>query len=167
MGLGVLLAVAIRALFASFGLDLSGTAFMFAPGTVLAAYAMGIVVTLVAAYLPARRSARIAPVAAMRDDIAMPEWSMRRRFVVGMLSAWPRRRLMVVGLTLDVPKKGYWVGGGIFAALLGVAVASPVIASRSCCSRPQATAPCSAASGGWRDRTRCATPGVRRRPPRR
>ena len=128
VGLGVLLAVAIRYVFGRFGLDLSGTAFVFAPRTFLAAYAIGIVVTLVAAYLPARRSARIAPVAALRDDVAMPESSMRLRFAVGMLMCLAAAGLMVVGLTLDVPKKGYWVGGGILAALLGVAVASPVIA---------------------------------------
>src|SRR4029077_9029204 len=128
VGLGVLLAVAIRYLFGRFGLDPSGTAVVFAPRTFLAAYAIGIVVTLVAAYLPARRSARIAPVAALRDDVAMPESSMRLRFAVGMLMCVAAAGLMVAGLTLDVPKKGYWVGGGILAALLGVAVASPVIA---------------------------------------
>ena len=128
VGLGVLLAVAIRYVFGRFGLDLSGTAFVFAPRTFLAAYAIGIVVTLVAAYLPARRSARIAPVAALRDDVAMPESSMRLRFAVGMLMCLAAAAMMVVGLTLDVPKKGYWVGGGILAALLGVAVASPVLA---------------------------------------
>ena len=91
LGLGVLLAVAIRSLFGRFGLDLSGTAFVVAPRTFLAAYAIGIVVTLVAAYLPARRSARIAPVAALRDDVAMPESSMRLR---------------VAGRHADVPGRG-------------------------------------------------------------
>ena len=72
LGLGVLLALALRALFAQFGLDLSGQPLVFAPKTVLAAYAVGIVVTMAAAWLPSRRSARIAPVQAMRDDIALP-----------------------------------------------------------------------------------------------
>ncbi len=127
VGLGVLLAIGIRFVFGRFGLDLSGTSFVFAPRTFLAAYGIGLVVTMVAAYLPARRSARIAPVAALRDDVAMPESSMRLRFAVGMLMCLGATALMVVGLTLDVPKKGYWVGGGILAALLGVAVASPVL----------------------------------------
>jgi putative ABC transport system permease protein len=127
VGLGVLLAIAIRFVFGQFGLDLSGTSFVFAPRTFLAAYGIGLVVTMVAAYLPARRSSRIAPVAALRDDVAMPESSMRVRFGVGMLMCLGAAALMVTGLTLDVPKKGYWVGGGILAALLGVAVASPVL----------------------------------------
>ena len=72
---------------------------------------------------------------------------------------------MVAGLTLDVPKKGYWVGGGILAALLGVAVASPVIAKPFLLLAAAGYRAASAASAGWRDRTRCATPVVRRPPP--
>ena len=63
----------IRALFANFGLDLAGQPLIFAPRTVLAAYAIGVVVTMAAAWLPARRTARIAPVQALRDDVALPE----------------------------------------------------------------------------------------------
>ena len=45
---------------------------------------------MIAAYLPARRAGRIAPVAAMRDDVALPESSLRRRLL-------GRRGLVVVG----------------------------------------------------------------------
>ena len=41
LGLGVLLALGIRTLFGSFGLDLSGQSLVFAPRTVVAAYAVG------------------------------------------------------------------------------------------------------------------------------
>ena len=56
LGLGVLLAMLLRVLFGQFGLDLSGQPLMFSPRTVVAAYAVGIVVTMVAAFLPARRT---------------------------------------------------------------------------------------------------------------
>ena len=79
LGLGVLLAMGIRALFANFGLDLSGQPLIFAPRTFIASYAVGILVTMAAAWLPARRTGRIAPVQAMRDDVALPESSLRRR----------------------------------------------------------------------------------------
>ena len=127
LGLGVLLAMGIRALFATFGLDLSGQPLIFAPRTVLAAYTVGIVVTVVAAYLPARRSSRIAPVAALRDDIAMPESSMGRRLLVGTVLAGAGVGAMITGLWADVPRPGWWVGGGILCTLLGVAAASPVL----------------------------------------
>ena len=41
LGLGVLLAIGIRALFATFGLDLTGQSLVFAPRTVVAAYVVG------------------------------------------------------------------------------------------------------------------------------
>jgi putative ABC transport system permease protein len=128
LGIGVLLAMGIRALFATFGLDLSGTSLVFAPRTVVAAYVVGILVTTLAAYLPARRSARIAPVAALRDDVAMPESTLHKRTYGGVAMIAGGIGLMLTGLFASPPKPGYWVGGGILAALLGVAAASPVIA---------------------------------------
>ena len=96
LGLGVLLAMAIRSLFANFGLDLTGQALIFAPRTVLACYVVGVVVTMAAAWLPARRTARIAPVQALRDDVALPETSIRRRMLVGLV-------MIVVGATAMGP----------------------------------------------------------------
>jgi putative ABC transport system permease protein len=127
LGLGVLLAIGIRALFATFGLDISGTPLVFEPRTVIAAYVVGLVVTTVAAYLPARRSARIPPIAALRDDVAMPESTLRRRLVAGVVLVAAGAGLMLTGLFASVPQPGYWVGGGILAALLGAAAASPVL----------------------------------------
>ena len=127
LGLGVVLAVGIRALFATFGLDLSGNDLVFAWRTVLAAYAVGIVVTTVAAYLPARRASRIPPVAALRDDVAMPESALHWRLLVGALMIVTGGGGMVAGLYADVPGPGWWVGLGILLTLLGVAAASPVL----------------------------------------
>jgi putative ABC transport system permease protein len=128
LGLGVLLAMGIRALFATFGLDLSGTPLVFRPRTFVAAYAVGIVVTLVAAYLPARRSSRIPPVAALRDDVALPETSVRRRMLVGAVMALVGLVVGTVGLVASVPRTGFWIGGGALLMLLGTAAASPMIA---------------------------------------
>jgi putative ABC transport system permease protein len=127
LALGVLLAIGIRALFATFGLDLSGQPLVFRPQTVVISYVVGVAVTAVAAYLPARRAARIAPVTAMRDEIAMSESSLRRRLLAGLVMLAGGVTLMITGLFADVPQPGYWVGGGILAALLGAAAASPVI----------------------------------------
>ncbi len=127
LGLGVVLALGIRALFATFGLDLSGSSLIFAPRTVIAAYLVGVVVTVASAYVPARRSALIPPVAAMRDDVAMPEDTLTRRLVAGVVLIVAGAAAMVAGLYADVPRPGWWVGGGILAALLGVASAAPVL----------------------------------------
>lgn len=128
LGLGVLLALGIRALFSNFGLDLSGQPLIFAPRTFIASYAVGIIVTMAAAWLPARRTARIAPVQAMRDDVALPEATLRRRLVVGVLLALAGLGVLYLGLFSDLPHGGWQTGGGILAILLGVAAASPVLA---------------------------------------
>ena len=127
LGLGVLLAIGIRALFASLGLDLSGTSLVIAARTPLAAVGVGLLVTMVAAYLPARRSSRIPPIAALRDDVAMPEESLRRRFAGGLLMVLVGGVAGAVGLFTGVARSGYWVGSGALLAMLGVATASPVI----------------------------------------
>ena len=71
----------LKALFGQFGLDLAGHRAGAAAPHGRHSYGVGLVVTMVAAYLPARRASRVAPVAAMRDDVALPESSLRRRVV--------------------------------------------------------------------------------------
>ena len=125
MGFG--LAVGLKALFAVFGLDLSGTALVFQPRTALAAYGVGITVTMVAAYFPARRTGHISPVEAMGDSVAMSEPSMRRRWLIGSLVTLAGIAAMAVGLIGDVPRAGWIVGGGVLAVLLGVTALSPTL----------------------------------------
>ena len=138
LGLGVLLAMLLRTLFAQFGLDLSGQSLVFAPRTVIASYLVGVTVTMAAAALPARRTARIAPVQALRDDIALPESSIRRRLLLGCLLVLGGLVSLAFGLLLDVPRPLVFVGAGVLAILLGVAAASPVI-SRPFLKAAQAT----------------------------
>jgi len=125
--LGFGLAVGLRALFGYFGLDLSGTPLQFELRTALVCYVVGMTVTVVAAYLPARRASRISPVAAMRDDVALPESSVRRRTLVGAVLAAAGTSLMLVGLFTSVDYTAYLVGGGVLTVLIAVALMSPVL----------------------------------------
>ncbi|MGZ5373533.1 MAG: ABC transporter permease [Aeromicrobium sp.] len=126
---GFALAAGLKTLFARFGLDLSGTSLVFEPRTAIVAYAVGILVTLFAAYLPARRAAKIAPVAAMRDDVALPESSIHRRVVVGATLVAAGSALLGSGLfgEFDGNTTTTMVGGGILGVLIGVALLSPVL----------------------------------------
>ncbi|WP_395108794.1 ABC transporter permease [Actinomadura sp. SCN-SB] len=106
-----------------------GGGLVFTPMMFVWSYLVGIVVTVVAAYFPARRAAKIPPVAAMRDDVALPQRSLRVRVALGSLLTLVGAALIALGLTGDdtagnpiVP-----VGVGAFAVLLGVAMLAPVI----------------------------------------
>ncbi|WP_182524596.1 ABC transporter permease [Nocardioides dongkuii] len=129
LGLGVLLAVALRVVFGRIGLDLSGQPLVFEPRTVLAAYLIGVLVTMAAALLPALRTTRIAPVQALRDDVVLPESSIHRRLQAGVVLVVAGAVALVLGLggVVEVPRGGWFVGAGVLAVLLGVAAASPVI----------------------------------------
>jgi putative ABC transport system permease protein len=119
VGVGYLLAMALRWVFGQIGLDLTGVPMPVATRTIVAAYLSGMVTTLIAAYLPARRASRISPVAAMRDDIAMPESSLRRRMIVGLA-------LLVVGVTAAV--LGFLGSGGTALLVFGLGALGVLIA---------------------------------------
>ena len=96
LGVGYLLALGLRWLFGEFGLDLSRANFPMTWQAVIWSYVVGVGVTAVAALFPARRASRIAPIEALRDDVALPESSMRRRVLVGTT-------LVLVGRGTDRP----------------------------------------------------------------
>ncbi|MGY1770910.1 ABC transporter permease [Blastococcus sp. SYSU D00813] len=122
------IAAGLRALFGSFGLTLDG-ALVFAADTVLWCYVVGIVVTLVAAYVPARRAARTPPVAAMRDDVVATERGLRRRTVTGTVLAVVGAASLVAGtLVDDGGNAASLVGIGALLLILGATALSPVLA---------------------------------------
>jgi putative ABC transport system permease protein len=62
----------ITALFEALGFGLPTAGARLAPGTVIAALLVGVVVTVVAAVSPARRATKIAPIAALREGAVLP-----------------------------------------------------------------------------------------------
>jgi putative ABC transport system permease protein len=82
---------------------------------------------MVAAWLPARHTGRIMPVQALGDVVALPESSIRHRFVLGVLLAVVGAGTALEGLFGSTPHAGYLLGGGILAVLLGVTAAAPVL----------------------------------------
>lgn len=121
------LAALLRTLFASIGLDLSQTPLVFTATTVVVSYLVGMIVTIVAAYLPARRASRIAPVAALRDDVALPESAIHVRVIVGSVLGVASAVLLVVGLVGEGTTGLIEVGAGVFGLLMTAALLSPVL----------------------------------------
>ncbi|WP_435202242.1 ABC transporter permease [Janibacter sp. GS2] len=126
LALGVLLAQAITALFATFGLDISSTGLVFAPRTVIAVYLVGIIITMLAAWLPAHRAGSIPPVAAMRDTVeTTKDHPLRRALEVGVLVLGVLAFLF--GLFVAESREIWWIGGGIIGLVLGTAFLSPFV----------------------------------------
>ncbi len=127
LAVGIGLAAALQQLLGTlFGLDLQGLPIN--PRTVVATLLVGVVVTAVAAVLPARRASATAPVAAMRDDQALPRSAVRLRAVAGLSLAAVGALAMALVLTDVIPEQALAVlGAGVAAVFIGVAVASPAV----------------------------------------
>ena len=129
LGGGWLLAHGLAALFALFGADFGGARFVLTWPAVIASYAVGVVVTALASFLPARRAGRIAPVAALRDEVALPESAIARRVAVGAVLVGGGVAAMTVGL-LELGGDPLWeIGLGILSVVIGAALISPLLAT--------------------------------------
>ena len=122
LGAGVGVAAGLRALISSFGGALPSGPLIVTTRTVIAAFAVGILVTLLASLLPARRASAVPPIAAMRDA-AIPESSLRRSLVIGSVLLLLGVLLVAKGLTGNLPL----LGVGALLSFLGVAGLSPLL----------------------------------------
>jgi putative ABC transport system permease protein len=127
LGVGAVIASGLKALLGRFGLKIQG-GLPIQARTVVVCFAVGILVTLVAAYFPARRAAKIPPVAAMRDDIALPTRSLRRRLIIGSVMTVAGVAIMILGLSGSTGSSGLLTGVGAGLTVLGVTVLAPIIA---------------------------------------
>ncbi|WP_022910245.1 ABC transporter permease [Aestuariimicrobium kwangyangense] len=91
---------------------------------IVAALATGIVVTLLASLIPARRATHIAPIEAMSAAQTEPDKGLGRRAVVGVVLAGVGAVLIVLALTVKLPEPMVWAGAGMAAEMVGVAIAS-------------------------------------------
>jgi putative ABC transport system permease protein len=130
LGLGVLIANGLKALLTSilnFDLPTTGTVFLWR--TVLVSLAVGIVVTLLAALLPARKATRVPPVAALQPETAFaPTHFRKRRIVLGVLVTLVGIALLLAGLFQNEGNRLVNVASGAVIVFFGVAILSPLIA---------------------------------------
>jgi putative ABC transport system permease protein len=127
VGLGVLVSMGLKGIMqAQSGAQLP-VGLAVPVGQVLAAFGLGVVVTVVAALLPAFRASRVPPVAAMRASAA-EQRSITRITVAGVVLAVPG----VAGIVWAVVKGGplLVLAAGIVLALAGLALLTP-LASRT------------------------------------
>ncbi len=127
IALGIGVALGLRQLLALFGAELPAGDLVLAPRTIVIGLVVGTVVTVVAAWFPARRASQVPPVAAMRDEVALPTRSLRVRAIVGgLLVALGLVAVLLPVLVEDAPERLQTLGAGAAALLVGVIVLAPV-----------------------------------------
>lgn len=129
-GLGLLAASGINAVLSAGGFGTSGTALVIEPGAVMAAFGVGMVVTLASALVPARRATRVPPVAAMRDGFRFDGTDSRRRGITGGSMLGLGVLLLGTALVSGGTDIGFWaqLAGGAVLTFLGVSALSPLVA---------------------------------------
>jgi len=125
---GFAIAKGLNALFVAVGIDLPTTALVLKARTVLAAFGIGIGVTLVSSLIPALRSTRVPPIAALQA--VQPPSGRRRRLAYAVLAALlgSAGLAMILGGLFGGAESGTaagLMGGGAVAVILGVSLFSP------------------------------------------
>lgn len=122
---GVGLAYGLRALLNAFDLGLPSGPLALEPRTVAVAFAVGIIVTVLSAYAPARRAAKIPPVAAMREEFASAGDTLRTRTFVGVGLGIAGAAAVVIGAQSTGGAAAATVGAGAVAIIVATALAAP------------------------------------------
>ncbi|WP_336321326.1 ABC transporter permease [Streptomyces lavendofoliae] len=125
--LGIGLAAGLRSGMAAFGMKVPEGALVIGTTPLIAALGVGVLITMLAAWLPGRRAARIPPVAAMSSVHAIATTkSLVVRNSIGAVITAVGAALIVVGASTG--SDGRWtIAGGAFLALIGVIVLIPLL----------------------------------------
>ncbi|MEU5424404.1 FtsX-like permease family protein [Streptomyces olivoreticuli] len=122
LGAGIGIGAGLRSILNSAGASLPDGPLVVSPGTVVASLAVGVVVTMLAAWLPGRRAAKIPPVAAMNSvhAVATPRSLVVRNSIGAAFSGLGAALVLVAGSQSIMA-----LGAGLL--LIGVFVLTPLL----------------------------------------
>jgi putative ABC transport system permease protein len=128
LGLGILLAVGLQKLFDLLGFGLPTTDMVILERTIIVALLVGVVVTVLAAFVPALRATRISPILAVREGAELPRGRFSRftpyiALVVIALSLVLLGRAMFTD-ELDTGQRLLSIAFGVLLLFVGVAMIS-------------------------------------------
>jgi putative ABC transport system permease protein len=126
---GVAVAAGLKALLSAFGLTLPAGSLVVNARTVVASLVIGIGVTLIAAISPARKAAKVPPVAAMQEaTVGSTGYGSKQRIVVGLSVLALGVAALFTGLFGHVSSAFLIVGVGVLLVFVGVSVLGRTIA---------------------------------------
>ncbi|MCX5212596.1 ABC transporter permease [Kitasatospora sp. NBC_00240] len=130
IGAGLGLALGLVKLMKAAGMNLS-TSLEIGADVPIAGYLVGVLITVVAAWIPARRASRIAPIAALRDHGTPAEGrSNIVRTVIGLVLTGGGAALLVLAANADsAGTGGQLLGLGVLCTLIGFVVLGPLLAT--------------------------------------
>jgi len=97
------------------------------PWAVLWSYVVGVIVTVIAAFIPAIKASMVPPVAAMRE-VVRPDKSLLVLSIIGAAFVVPGAALLFWALTGIGALTALVLGGGVLLIFIGVALLSPLLA---------------------------------------
>jgi putative ABC transport system permease protein len=120
---GIAVAAGLRALLNALGFGMPAGGIVFGARTVIVAGLAGLVVTVVAALSPARKAAKVPPVAAMQEVPAgSTGYGSKQRVMVGMAILVLGVAALFTGLFTSVGSRVLIVGAGALLVFFGVSI---------------------------------------------
>jgi putative ABC transport system permease protein len=120
---GVGVAIGLKALMSGIGIEIPAQGVTVLPGSMLFAFAVGLVVTVLAAVSPARKAAKVAPIAAMQLGVAgSTGYGSKQRVFVGIGVLGGGVAALLLGLFTGVPSPLQIVGLGALLVFFGVSI---------------------------------------------
>ncbi|MFI5663186.1 ABC transporter permease [Streptomyces sp. NPDC051684] len=128
LAVGIGIGAGMRALMGTTGAIMPDGPLVVSPGTVVAALVVGILITMLAAWLPGRRAARIPPVAAMNAVHAAPTAkSLVLRNTLGALVSAAGVAAVLYATTLSGDSGQAPMGLGAALLVIGVFILTPLL----------------------------------------
>ncbi|KOU55162.1 membrane protein [Streptomyces sp. MMG1533] len=130
VGAGVGIAIGLMKLMSAAGMNLSTDDLTIKATTPVAGVLLGVVVTVLAAYLPARRAGKVSPMAALRDAGTPADGRAGLvRGLIGLVLTGAGAFALYAAGTADKASEGsLMLGAGVVLTLIGFVVIGPLLA---------------------------------------
>ena len=122
---GVGVSAALKGFLGALGVEFPSTSLQLLPRTIVLTIVVGTFVTVLSAIMPALRTGRVSPLAAMRESAVENVGSSRKRILVGLIFAV----VGTVGIVATISGAAFlWLGVGVLLVWTAVLILGPVLA---------------------------------------